>query len=65
MKASTAIVALHGERTGLVLHGEVAPDSARPIANEVVRLCETTALDEVVEEVVQCFLSKSEMLLLT
>lgn len=43
MEARTAVVAFNREWAGLVLHGEIVTDGARPVTDEVEGLREATA----------------------
>ena len=58
METGATVVALYRQRSCLVLHCKVAAYCTRPVADEVISLGETTTFDEIMEEVIQSFLSK-------
>ena len=58
VKARTTLMALHGQRSGFVLHRKVISDGARSIANKVECGRETFFRKEIAEEIVQGTLPK-------
>ena len=58
VKACTTLMALHGQRSGFVLHRKVISDGARSIADEVKCGREPFFRKEIAEEIVQGTLPK-------
>jgi hypothetical protein len=56
MISSTTFVALDGEWSVLMLHGEISPNGSRTVTNEVVSGGKSFFFEEDTEEIVESFL---------